>query len=65
MIKDIDFNLISKGFKMLNYVAIIFWLGIAIALGATYGLVWFGIALTFPFLLDVLLSIIESILKRF
>lgn len=50
---------------MLNYVAILFWLGIAIALGATYGLAWFGIALTFPFLFDVLLSIIESVLKRF
>lgn len=65
MLKGIDFNLISKGHKMLNIVGVLFWLGIAIALGAAYGLVWFGIALTFPFLFDSFLSIIESALKRF
>jgi len=43
-----------------NLMAIIFWLGIAIAIGNEYGLTWFGISLTFPMFFDMAIDFLEK-----
>lgn len=63
MIRDLDFKLLAEGYKMLNVAALMFWLGLSIAIGSECGLTWGGLALALPMVFDMVLRLIESAIK--